>query len=87
MKQVFLNDNTLFYFFTIESILYCQTLLHLYSAALKLPFLNRNNNKTTLELVHKLKIGKRKSNMALTQLSLTLHYNRRIYYYQHYIHI
>ena len=28
-----------------------------------------------------------KSGVALTQLSLTLHYSRRIFYYQHYIHI
>ena len=28
-----------------------------------------------------------KSGVALTQLSLTLHYSRRIFYYQYYIHI
>ena len=29
----------------------------------------------------------KKSGMALTQLSLTLHYSRRVFYYQFYIHI
>ena len=29
----------------------------------------------------------KKSRVALTQLSLTLHYSRGIFYYQHYIHI
>ena len=31
-------------------------------------------------------IIKKKYGVALTQLSLTLHYSRRIFYYQHYIH-
>ena len=30
---------------------------------------------------------KRKSGVALTEIFLTLHYRRRIFYYQHYIHI
>ena len=30
---------------------------------------------------------KKKSGVALTQLSVTLHYTKRIFYYQHYIYI
>ena len=30
---------------------------------------------------------KKYSGVALTQLALTLHYSKRIFYYQHYIHI
>ena len=29
----------------------------------------------------------KKSGVALTQLSLTLHYSRRVFYYQFYIHV
>ena len=42
-----------------------------------------NNNKKDLSLTHK----KKKSGVALTQLSLILHYSRRIFYYQNSIHI
>ena len=34
-----------------------------------------------------LRLLSQKSDVALTQLSVTLHYSRRIFYYQHYIHI
>ena len=30
---------------------------------------------------------KKKSDVALTQLSLTLHYSRRVFYYQFHIHV
>ena len=33
------------------------------------------------------KTYKKKSSVALTQLSLTLHYNRRVFYYLLYIHV
>ena len=39
-----------------------------------------SNSKYTLE-------KKKISGAALAQLSFTLHYGRRIFYYQHYIHI
>ena len=34
-----------------------------------------------------LQFKKEKSGVTLTQLSLTLHYSRRIFYYQHYISV
>ena len=34
-----------------------------------------------------LKVLKNKSEVALTQISVTLHYSKRKFYYKHYIHL
>ena len=39
------------------------------------------------EIISKYQYIKKKSGVVLTQLSLTLHNSRRIFYYQHYINI
>ena len=42
---------------------------------------------TKIEFLHYAAIKNKRSGVAFTQLSLTLHYSRRIFYYLLYIHI